>query len=269
MKDERDLTQEKDFSKIAKDLNNLIDMEFEKKVKKSLKTIKHALHYYSNPVISSSFGKDSVVLIHLVHRVDDSVPIIFNDTGVGFPETKKYMKKLEEKWELNIDVVKPKQTFFEIVDEYGYPKTSRASKSGDPRQPKCCKILKEEPMQQYIKKNDIDLNFVGLCAYEGNQRRWAYIRTGNATYYHKTWDVIKSIPLIWWELDDVWNYIDNHDIPKNPVYEKYDLDRTGCITCSGHKNWKKSIAKYSQDLLFKIIKDKENIEPLEKYDKLQ
>ena len=247
-----------DFSKIAKELNQFIDMPFERKVEKSLDTIKEALQDSNRPVISSSFGKDSVVLIHLVHRIDDSVPIVYNDTGVQFPETKEYLETMRKKWDLDIDIVEPEKTFFEIVEEHDWPKTSRASKSGDTRQPKCCKILKEDPMVDYIDDNDIDLDFTGLCAYEGRQRRWAYIRTGKATYEHKTWGVMKSIPMIWWELDDVWQYIEKHDIPKNPVYEKYDLDRTGCIVCTGHKNWKKSVAKYSEDLLDYLLKRKES-----------
>lgn len=244
-----------DYSIAAEELYDLIDSDFESKVEKSLDTIEDALVNSKRPIISSSFGKDSIVLIHLVHRIDNSVPIVMNDTGVMFPETLQYKREMEEKWNLNVDVVKPDMTFFEIVDEYEYPKTSRSSESGNTREPKCCKILKTDPMQEYIKENDIDLDFVGLCAYEGRQRKWAYIRTGKATYEHKAWGVKKSIPLIWWELDDIWQYIEKHNIPKNPAYEKYDTERTGCITCTGHKNWEQSVANYSFDLLKMLLEE--------------
>lgn len=242
------------YSKRGKELNELIELNHQKKISKSLEIVSQALDKSENPVISSSFGKDSIVLIHLVHQFD-SVPIIFNKTGVQFKETIDFMKKIEEEWNLDLAIVKPRQSFWEIVDEYGYPKESRNSKTGDRRQPKCCKILKEDPMREFIKENEIDLDFVGLCGDEGRQRRWAYIQKGSAYYEHKTWNVMKCIPLIFWESENIWKYIKSHDLPINPAYEKYDVERTGCIPCTGHKGWKKQIRKISQGLYNRIRSD--------------
>lgn len=243
------------YSQRGKLLNLLMNKNYESKVQRSEKTIKRALRRSENPIISSSFGKDSVVLIHLVHQFDDSVPIVFNQTGVQFGETLEYKDMLEEIWDLKIHIVKPNKTFWEIVDEYGYPKESRNSKTGDKREPKCCKILKTDPMKTFVEKNDIDMNFVGLCGDEGRQRRWAYIQKGSAIYEHKAWGTYKCIPLIWWQRGDIWRYIEDNDLPKNPVYDKYDIERTGCITCTGHKEWQKDMRRIFPNIYQKICED--------------
>lgn len=65
--------------------------------------------------ISSSFGKDSIVLIDLVRSIYPNIPIIHSDTGLeykGVYETKKLYD--------NVLTVKPIKTMEEIIEEYGY-----------------------------------------------------------------------------------------------------------------------------------------------------
>lgn len=241
--------------KTAQRLRTLLEADFDVKLRRSKKKIREALRTSDNPVISSSFGKDSVSLIHLVHSIDDSVPIVFNNTGVQFPESIEFKNQLEEKWNLEVRTVTPEKSFWEIVEEYGYPKESRNSKTGDKRKPKCCKILKEDPMKNFIDENNIDMDFVGLTGDEGRQRRWVYINKGCSIYEHKSWNTEKCIPLIWWKQEDVWKYIEKNNLPVNPAYEKYDIERTGCITCTGHKNWQEKLNKTFPNLYNKIMND--------------
>lgn len=250
------MPSEEEYTEAAHFLNDAIEWSYEKKLEESRKVTKWALRWSSNPIISSSFGKDSVVLTFLVHEIDDSVPILFNDTGVGFTETKKYKDRLIEEYGLTVHETQPEMTFWEIVEEHGYPKQSRHSKTGDPREPACCKILKYRPTEKFIKENDVDLNFVGLLGDEGRYRRWAFILKGaSAHYYMKSMDIWKCIPLIWWTKEDVWRYHDEMGIPRNPVYEKYDIERTGCIPCTGHIGWREQIQKINPALYRKIERD--------------
>ena len=224
------------------------------KIDESLEVIKEALKF-EKPVIASSFGKDSVALIHLVHQIDNTVPIVFTNTGVNFRETIEYMETLKEKWNLTIYELHPEMTFWEIVERYGYPKESRNSKTGDKREPKCCKILKYAPMKKFIKEYRPGVIFTGLRGDEGRQRRWPYILHGHALYEDKTNRTMKCIPLIWWTSKDIWEYHDMHGIPRNPAYEKYGIDRTGCIPCTGHKNWQAQLRRISPRLYVKVATD--------------
>jgi len=239
----------------GKELNKLIyRTSFEEKLKLTLKTIKRALKY-DRPVIASSFGKDSVVLIHMVHTINNKVPLVFNNTGVNFRETIKYMKELEELWHLKIYELKPETNFWKIVEKYGYPKQSRNSKTGDSREPKCCKLLKYDPMKKFMKEYKPGVVFVGLCGDEGRQRRIAYLTKGDAVYYHVGDNVMKCIPIIWWTRKDVWKYHDINNIPRNPVYTKYNIERTGCICCTGFIGWEKVMIKTFPKLYVKVATD--------------
>lgn len=70
--------------------------------------------------VSYSGGKDSQVLLYIARRLFPTIKGMFVDTGLEFPETRKHVKKME-----NIDWVKPKYTFREVIDKYGYPFISK------------------------------------------------------------------------------------------------------------------------------------------------
>lgn len=243
------------YSETAKELNERIKLPYEEKIKITDQIVKASLAISNKPVVASSFGKDSMVLTHLVHQYDPTVPIVFCNTGVCFKETIQYKRKMKELWNLNIIELTTDQTFWEIVKEHGYPKSSRSSKKGDKREPYCCKILKHDPMYKFVKQYKPDMVFTGLLGDEGRQRRWAYICKGGAIYDHVAWGLKKSIPLIWWTLKDVWRYHDENDIPRNPCYEKYSIDRTGCIPCTGHKHWEEQLCRTFPKLYERIQHD--------------
>jgi phosphoadenosine phosphosulfate reductase len=238
----------------AQKLNTYKKLDFEQKLFLTNQRIEKALQLYDKPLVSSSFGKDSTVLIHLVMQHTTDFDVVFVETGVQFRETLEFRDFLTKEWNLRLHITKPEVTFWWCVEKKGFPKQSRNSKTGDRRQPFCCKELKEKPMQKFIKTHDFNLNFVGLLADEGRQRRWAYIQKGCCIYEHKYWGVAKCIPLIWWSEQDIWKYIKKFELPVNPAYEKYGIKRTGCVPCTGHIDWQKSMGKANPKMLKYVIR---------------
>lgn len=49
------------------------------------------------------------------------------------------------------------------------------------------------------------------------------------------------MPIAFWLNEDIWIYLEKRKIPINPVYEKYGIDRQGCIFCTNTLNWEKKI----------------------------
>ena len=243
------------YQETAKELNARIKLPFFNKLKLSMAAIKTAVDQSKKPVIASSFGKDSIVLIHLIHSYDNTIPIVFTNTGVCFRETIKYKKVIEKEWNLKIFELKPDQTFWNIVKDHGYPKKSRNTKTGDKREPACCKILKYKPMENFVRDYKPDMVFTGLTGDEGRQRRWAYICKGGAIYEHIALGVKKCIPIIWWTREDIWKYHDLNKILRNPTYEKYGIERTGCIPCTGHIGWESQLARTFPKLYERIQRD--------------
>ena len=104
------------------ELKILQSLPLDIKVAKTLQRIREWVqHYGENGVyVSFSGGKDSTVLLHLVRSIYPNVKAVFSDTGLEYPEIRNFVKTFD-----NVDWIKPKMTFGQIVTKYGYPLFSK------------------------------------------------------------------------------------------------------------------------------------------------
>jgi hypothetical protein len=70
--------------------------------------------------VSFSGGKDSTVLLNLVREDYPNVRAVFVDTGLEYPEIRQFVKTFD-----NVEWLKPKMTFKNVVEKYGYPFISK------------------------------------------------------------------------------------------------------------------------------------------------
>ena len=52
----------------------------------------------SNIAVACSFGKDSMVVLQMALKIDPNIKVIFENTGVEFPETIKFKNKIKKEW---------------------------------------------------------------------------------------------------------------------------------------------------------------------------
>ena len=71
-------------------------------------------------VCSFSGGKDSTVLLHLVRELYPDVRAVFSNTGLEYPEIQRFVMSFD-----NVDIVRPKMRFDEVISTYGYPLISK------------------------------------------------------------------------------------------------------------------------------------------------
>ena len=57
-------------------------------------------------VLTSSFGAQAAVMLHLANEVIPQIPVILIDTGYLFPETYRFVDELTERLKLNLQVVR-------------------------------------------------------------------------------------------------------------------------------------------------------------------
>lgn len=70
--------------------------------------------------VSFSGGKDSTVLLHIVRELYPNIEPVFVDTGLEYPEIRKFVKSFE-----NVTILHPKMRFDEVIKKYGYPIISK------------------------------------------------------------------------------------------------------------------------------------------------
>ena len=225
-----------------KDVENILDnTPYDKKLELAQFCVDEALKVSKNPCIAFSGGKNSLVVLHMVIKKNPDVMVLFNNTTNEMPETLKYVRWLAKEWELNFYEVRPNTNYWKIVEKYGFPHHNRYYN----KEPKCCYYLKKKPAEKFYKEHNIDCVFTGISAYESRVRKiWA--ATQGMFYKSKNW--LHTYPIMFWSEEDVWAYIKENDLPVNPAYEKYGIDRTGCIACTGFIGWQEKMLKVNPKL---------------------
>ncbi|MGC9060438.1 MAG: phosphoadenosine phosphosulfate reductase family protein [Thermoplasmata archaeon] len=202
-----------DFHTIVKANADYIDIL----EKTAISEIKRTLMQHKNMKIAVSFsgGKDSAVAFHLLSKVTSQFDVIFVDTGLEFPETVEYVKKMAKGKPLFI--LKPEHSFWDLVDSMGPP-------AKDYRW--CCKVCKLAPVASHVGK------YGEILTVEGRRRAESFARE-KINLIEKNPFVPGQIlvnPIRNWCAFEIWLYILKEHIPVNPLYF-HDFERIGCYLC--------------------------------------
>lgn len=235
-----------------------------------LQVIRKAIENHGKSVAAAwSGGRCSTVMLHMAVMVDPDIKVMFVNTGVEFPETVRYVEKISKEWDLNIIVVKPERTFWDIVKEHGFPSprkpgdAKKRKKSGDI--PPCCKLLKKRPVKKFAEESGVEAIITGMRAGESRVRALVLRQKGSQYYFVKSEDIWKYHPLGFWSTRQVSDYVVENKIPKNAIYEK--IDRNGCWPCTAFVGWRENLMKANPKLyefMNRMLSNKEMLEHFHK-----
>jgi len=211
---------------------------FQEKLTRARQFIK--LYAHRNACVSCSFGKDSTVVLYLVRDLNPQIPVIFNNTGVEYPETLAFKEQLKQAWNLNLIETKPETTFWQVLQKI--KDQNQKLDNGKKHSNQCCYALKHKPFRKVMRQYGFSYTFTGITALESRHRMFTACKNG-MEYYSRKDGITKIHPILYWTPGEVWRFIEENSIPVNPAYQKYKIDRIGCVPCTSHKEWREQLAK--------------------------
>lgn len=202
--------------------------------------VARALEMFPGSVaVAWSGGKCSTAALQIAKRQCPDVPVAFNNTGVEFPETVKYVRRMAADWNLNYHELKPKTTFWAIVKEHGFPQIR--GYGGGPRRPMCCQFLKEDPAARFYKEHGIKAVITGIRAEESRVRALT-IGFHGQYYLAKRENLWKFHPVSLWSQSELDGHLEAAKVEINPVYCR-GLRRCGCWPCTGFLSWREELGR--------------------------
>ena len=159
-------------------------------------------------VLSSSFGIQAAVCLHLVTRQQPDIPVILTDTGYLFPETYQFIDSLTEKLKLNLQIFKAKES--PAWQEARYGKLWEQGVEGIEQYNTLNKV---EPMNRALESLNAGTWFAGLRREQSESR--AHLPALSVQR-----GVFKILPIIDWDNRQVYQYLKQHGLEYHPLWEQ-------------------------------------------------
>ena len=165
-------------------------------------------HLPGNHVLTSSFGAQAAVSLHLLTREAPDIPVILLDTGYLFPETYAFVDELTDRLNLNLKVYRSltspawQEARFgerwnqglEGIEQYNYDN-------------------KVEPMARALDELEVGTWFSGLRRSQADSR-------SDTPFLQYTGDHFKVCPIADWTDRDVFDYLQANDLPYHPLWHQ-------------------------------------------------
>ena len=188
----------------------LEDLPAEEVIRWAIETFHPSLYF------ACSFQKTTSVVIDIAQKIDPDTRFFYLDTEVLFDETYTTRDALAARYGI------------EFERYAGISLTEQARIYGDElwaRQPDaCCGIRKVEPMRQALAGVD--------CWVSGIRRQDSQTRAGAAKFaWDRRFGLWKLNPLADWSEQDIWRYLNDNDVPYNPLHDA-GYPSIGCTHCT-------------------------------------
>lgn len=177
-------------------------------------------------VVSYSGGKDSEVVLHLFRKAGVKFSIVYRSTTIDQPHTISHVLSR------GAIMLRPKRSFFQLIQKKGLPSFARRF---------CCTELKEGYIAPYLA--------LGIRRAESTKRFLRYQEPEVCRIYTKKKKTHQLLPLLYWEDDDIRDYIIADNVSCHPIY--YDNSgqfcadrRLGCMGCP--LPWNRSIQDFQR-----------------------
>ena len=182
-----------------------------------------AAQFGQDLVMTSSFGGESALLLHMATQIVPGIRVLMIDTGYLFPETWQHMEALRRRLDLNVWVYRTKNDPIAWLRHAG-EENPAWRKDVDA----CCAANKIEPMERAMKELAPKAWLRGIRRNQSETRKNTPFIEWSPRY-----NCHAVSPLLNWTGREIYAYMKKHDLPFHPLYEKGYLS-IGCnpLSCT-------------------------------------
>lgn len=159
-------------------------------------------------ILTTSFGIQSAVMLHLVTQQAPDVPVVFIDTGYLFPETYRFAEQLTERLKLNLKVYHPRVSAARQEALFG-----KRWEQGPEELDRYNLLNKVEPMDRAVRELGAEAWLAGLRRTQGSTRE-------NRPVVQPQNKVTKIHPIIDWDNREVHQYLIHNGLPYHPLWDQ-------------------------------------------------
>lgn len=159
-------------------------------------------------VVSSSFGIQSAVMLHIMTQQMPDIPVLLFDTGYLFPETYRFVDELTERLNLKLKVFRS-----EMSTAWQEARFGQLWEQGEEGLQKYNSMNKVEPMQRAMTS-------VGAGTWYSGLRRAQADSRANRKILEFQHGRVKFHPIVDWSNRDIHMYLKEHDLPYHPLWEQ-------------------------------------------------
>ncbi|WP_144394950.1 phosphoadenylyl-sulfate reductase [Pleionea sediminis] len=161
-----------------------------------------------NHILTSSFGAQSAVSLHLLTRVDPNISVVLIDTGYLFKETYQFIDQLTE--QLNLNLIVFRSSISPAWQEARYGELWQQGVSGIEQYNRLNKV---EPLQGALSQLQAGTWFAGLRRQQSSTRQHIELIRQQESRF-------KIHPIADWTTKDMHRYLTEHRLPYHPLWEK-------------------------------------------------
>lgn len=170
---------------------------------------------------STSFSMEDQVITHLISQQKLGISIFTLDTGRLFPETYKVWDDTILQLEVSIKAYHPDK---DELQHYVTANGPNAFYRSAALRKKCCALRKVNPLKRALENQKVWITGV-RTSQSINRENFAIVQ------WDSTQEVIKYNPLLHWTSEEVKKYIQEHNLPHNPLHDQGYLS-IGCAPCT-------------------------------------
>lgn len=167
--------------------------------------------------MASGFGVEGMVLIDIAARINPDLRVFTIDTGFLFPETYDLIGRVEKRYRIQVERVRPQLTPQGQEEIYG-----PTLWSVNPDQ--CCSLRKVEPLKEKLASLQ-----AWITAIRRDQTEFR--ASAKKIEWDRKFRIIKVNPIVDWSTKAIWDYVHTHNVPYNPLHD-FNYPSIGCTHCT-------------------------------------